>query len=46
MNGLDLNLLVNEYLSKIKSCVNSLASVGHFLSTKDQVDAIYDGLTA
>ena len=29
---------------KIKSCVDSLASVRHFLSTKDHVDDIFDGL--
>ena len=36
---------VVEYLSKIKSCVDSLASVGHILTNKDHIDAILDGLT-
>ncbi|RVW60450.1 Retrovirus-related Pol polyprotein from transposon RE2 [Vitis vinifera] len=39
------SLNVVEYLSKIKSCVDSLASVGHILTDKDHIDAILDGLT-
>ena len=31
---------VVEYLSKIKSCVDSFASVGHILTNKDHIDAI------
>ena len=38
------SLNVVEYLSKIKSCVDSLASVGHILIDKDHIDAILDGL--
>ncbi|RVW72812.1 Retrovirus-related Pol polyprotein from transposon RE1 [Vitis vinifera] len=39
------SLNVVEYLSKIKSCVDSLTSVGHILTDKDHIDAILDGLT-
>ena len=38
------SLNVVEYLSKIKSCVDSLTSVGHILTDKDHIDAILDGL--
>lgn len=36
---------VVEYLSKIKSCVDSLASVGQILTDKDHIDAILVNLT-
>ncbi|RVX16346.1 Retrovirus-related Pol polyprotein from transposon RE1 [Vitis vinifera] len=39
------SLNVVEYLSKIKSCVDYLASLGHILTDKDHIDAILDGLT-
>ena len=39
------SLNVVEYLSKIKSCVDFLALVGHILTDKDHIDAILDGLT-
>ena len=39
------SLNVVEYLSKIKSCVDYLASVGHILTDKDHIDAILDDLT-
>ncbi|RVX06732.1 Retrovirus-related Pol polyprotein from transposon TNT 1-94 [Vitis vinifera] len=35
---------IDEYLAKIKVCVDSLASVGVSLSTKDHVESILDGL--
>ena len=39
------SLNVVEYLSKIKSYVDSLASVGHILTDKDHIDDILDDLT-
>ena len=35
---------IDEYLVKIKVCVDSLASIGVSLSTKDHVESILDGL--
>ena len=35
---------IDEYLAKIKVCVDSLASIGVSLSTKDHVESILDGL--
>ena len=35
---------IDEYLVKIKVCVDSFASVGVSLSTKDHVESILDGL--
>ncbi|KAL6331208.1 hypothetical protein AAG906_009636 [Vitis piasezkii] len=39
------SLNVVEYLSKIKSCVDSLASIGQILTDKDHIDAILVNLT-
>ena len=36
---------MNDYLLKIKSLVDQLASVGHVLTIKDQIGAILDGLS-
>ena len=36
---------MNDYLLKIKSLVDQLASVGHVLTIKDQIGAIFDGLS-
>ena len=38
-------MLLNICPNKIKSYVDSLASVGHILTDKDHIDAILDGLT-
>ena len=35
---------IDEYLVKIKVCVDSFASVGVSLSTKDHVESVLDGL--
>ena len=40
------NLTMREYLSKMKSLSDALASVGHSLSQKDQVSNITNGLGA
>ena len=36
---------MNDYLLKIKSLVDQLASLGHVLTIKDQIGAILDGLS-
>ena len=36
---------LNDYLLKIKHIVDSLASIGHSLSTQDHIEAIFNGLT-
>ena len=38
------DLSINKYLLKINGCVDSLVSIGHSLSTKDHLDAIFNGL--
>ncbi|KAL6327367.1 hypothetical protein AAG906_018969 [Vitis piasezkii] len=40
------DLLVNDYLLKIKSLVDQLTSVGDVLATKDHIDAIFYGLSS
>ncbi|RVW36051.1 hypothetical protein CK203_117294 [Vitis vinifera] len=39
------DLSVNDYLLKIKSLIAQLASVGYVVTTKDHIDAIFDGLS-
>ncbi|KAL6338621.1 hypothetical protein AAG906_021336 [Vitis piasezkii] len=39
------DLSVNDYLLKIKSLIDQLASVGYVVTTKDHIDAIFDGLS-
>uniref|UniRef100_A0A803Q937 Retrotransposon Copia-like N-terminal domain-containing protein n=1 Tax=Cannabis sativa TaxID=3483 RepID=A0A803Q937_CANSA len=36
---------LNDYLLKIKHIVDSLASIGHVLSTQDHIEAIFNGFT-
>ena len=38
------DMIVNEYLQKIKSIVDQLASVGHSIFVEDHIDAIFEGL--
>lgn len=38
------SLTMNEYLLKIRTCVDLLALVGHKLEAKSHIDAIFDGL--
>ena len=40
------DLLVNDYLLKIKSLIDQLAFVGHVIATKDHIDAIFNGLSS
>ncbi|KAL6312925.1 hypothetical protein AAG906_030885 [Vitis piasezkii] len=39
------DLSVNDYLLKIKSLIDRLASIGYVVTTKDHIDAIFDGLS-
>ena len=39
------DLSVNDYLLKIKSLIDCLASIGYVITTKDHIDAIFDGLS-
>lgn len=38
------SLSINDYLLKVRGLVDLLALVGHNLSVKDQIDAIFCGL--
>ncbi|RVW15330.1 hypothetical protein CK203_085569 [Vitis vinifera] len=40
------DLSVNDYLLKIKSLIDQLASIGYVVTTKDHIDAIFDGLSS
>ena len=39
------DLSVKDYLLKIKSLIDQLASVRYIVTTKDHIDAIFDGLS-
>ena len=39
------DLSVKDYLLKIKSLIDQLVSVRYIVTTKDHIDAIFDGLS-